>query len=447
MASPLSVLRHGGKAVQWTKAFMKMTPLHRHIHNNHRIGTPQRSSKDLLTQMGFESYYNIRSNIESLIQDMSQRPLPNILDPGFLFRYRPTVTKKGNETGNEQYMMNIQYMNLLLAMTCKQLDLIQKLPYIVLLNPKIELTHSLYLKTLESLLSCNYPYDLYDMGKMSQLMTQFLNDHEDTLVTLSQGLQEILANRNPHHNTLSVTEFLNKHLEIRIQMKLLATHYLRLIQQKNHDLHIGILDKEVNLAKLIKHNYDFITDMCHLQYDSTLIPKLTIVTGSEITVSYVSIILEYVLTELLKNSTRATIEKSMQKINGESQDIKVSIFQQANDPNEVSIKISDRGGGIPPEIEPHIFEYSYTTLNKIKEPLTEQDETAGALDHDLSNEDVMMADPGTSEGNNNIAGMGFGLPLTKLYLTLFNGKIDIQNLYGYGTDTYLTLKLPNWPVD
>lgn len=416
--------------------------------------------KHILSTMGFESYYNIRSSIEALIQDMAKREIPT-LDYQFLLKYKPTVGVT-QFSSNQQYIMNIQYMNMLLAMTCQQLDLIQKVPYMVLLNPKIEMTHSLYLKTLESLLSCNYPYDLYNQEKMSMIMTQFLNDHEDTLMTLSSGLQEVIdndninkiTNKNTDLNTDSkalITDFLNKHLLIRIKMKLLATHYLKLMEQqqqqqqqqpnatdKNATSHIGILDTNVNLATLIKHNFEFVIDMCHLQYDPSLLPQLRIVEGNDITVSTIPIILEFIMTEILKNSTRATVEQSMKQGHSSSGIIDVSIFQQKENLDEVSIKISDRGGGIPLSIEPHIYEYSYTTLHNKHEQVQHSTKVGTMMDDAGVNGDVQPI-------NNTIAGMGFGLPLCKLYLELFQGKMEIQNLYCYGTDIYLTLQLPTWP--
>lgn len=403
--------------------------------------------KHILSSMGFESYYNIRSSIESLIQDMAKREIPT-LDYQFLLKYKPTLATT-QFSSNQQYIMNIQYMNMLLAMTCQQLDLIQKIPYMMLLNPKIELTHSLYLKTLESLLSCNYPYDLYNQEKMSMIMTQFLNDHEDTLMTLSSGLQEVIDSNNTElnaNNKTLITNFLNKHLLIRIKMKLLATHYLRLIeQQQQHDIatkglteHIGILDSNVNLASLVKHNFEFVIDMCHLQYDPHLLPQLRIVQGNDITVSTIPIILEFIMTEILKNSTRATVEQSMKQKLSSSGSIDVSIFQQKGSLDEVSIKICDRGGGIPLSIEPHIYEYSYTTLHNKHEQVQHSTKVGTTMEDAAMNGDVQPI-------NNTIAGMGFGLPLCKLYLELFQGNMEIQNLFGYGTDIYLKLQLPVWP--
>jgi signal transduction histidine kinase len=38
-----------------------------------------------------------------------------------------------------------------------------------------------------------------------------------------------------------------------------------------------------------------------------------------------------------------------------------------------------------------------------------------------------------------IAGLGYGLPLSRAYAEYFGGSIAVQSLWGWGTDVYLTL--------
>jgi signal transduction histidine kinase len=39
-----------------------------------------------------------------------------------------------------------------------------------------------------------------------------------------------------------------------------------------------------------------------------------------------------------------------------------------------------------------------------------------------------------------IAGLGYGLPLSRAYAEYFGGSIAVQSLFGWGTDVYLTLQ-------
>lgn len=391
------------------------------------IGTRFNSTDTaLISNLSFQDHYNIRSNIELLIQDYSKKNVPP-LSYDFLTEYKTPLKS------NEIYILNIKIMNYLLTYTCKQLTALQQLPYIAILNPKIEQTYSLYLKTLTSLLSNRFPYDLFNKDIMLKVLNEFLNDHQDTLQILSDGMKEIMQ----LYPRKSVFNFLNTHLKNRITMKLLATHYVNLLSNdstKNHEIFsndkkIGIIQKDVKISELISRIYDFVNDLCLLKYDHPPI-HLNFMEGENITFSCIPIILEYVMTEILKNSMRATIEKDYTDPNV-PREIQISLFNST--PNELVIRVRDFGGGIPPAIESKIFDYSYTTA--IEEKTTESH-----IDNIQSaNEDEML--PG--QHVNNIAGMGFGLPLCKTYLELFGGKIDIQSLWGQGTDAYIKLTGPS----
>jgi hypothetical protein len=51
----------------------------------------------------------------------------------------------------------------------------------------------------------------------------------------------------------------------------------------------------------------------------------------------------------------------------------------------------------------------------------------------------VISGPGGGEGSS-IAGLGYGLPLSRAYAEYFGGGIAVQSLYGFGCDVYLRLK-------
>ncbi|SCU78425.1 LADA_0A05556g1_1 [Lachancea dasiensis] len=369
-----------------------------------------KSLQSLLQGVGFEELYRIRSNIELLIQDFAKRPIPPI-SYKFLTQYQVPLTT------NEKYMLAIKTVNLLLTYTCRRLDAVQKLPYIAVLNPNIEETNRLYLRTLESLLSINYPYGLHDEEVMTKILTEFLDDHQDTLVTLSRGFQEIME----FYPKEAVFQFLNLHLRDRIAMKLLATHYLSISAQVSGDLPVvGVLHKEMKISELVRRVEEFVGDLCFVKYDHQV--PITILEGNEVEFPCVPTDLEYVLTELLKNSSRAHIENSTPENNTAEKAVEVSIIRSEND---LEIRIRDFGGGIPPQVEDRMFDYSYSTVD------------ADAKDTGMS----AYVLPGADVCN--VSGMGFGLPMCKAYVEMFNGTLDIQSLWGWGTDAYVKLKGPD----
>ncbi|CAR28215.1 hypothetical protein ZYGR_0N07070 [Zygosaccharomyces rouxii] len=363
----------------------------------------------------FEAHYKIRSHIEMLIQDYAKKPIPPITYQ-YLTQYKPPLQN------NEQYMLSIQTVNLLLCYTCRQLQAIQNLPYIVVLNPNIELTNSLYLSTLETLLSVDYPYGLHHRDTMVSLLTNFLEEHQDTLTTLAAGFQEVMKFYDHEH----VFRFLNLHLRNRISMKMLVTHHLGLLEQTDRfhqgitSNDIGVLYKDLKISSLVEQVGEFVNDLCSISYDRNVPVK--IMEGHDVTFTCIPTSLEYVLTEVLKNSLRAHIEHSNSENLLTQKPVEVTIVR--ND-NELQIRIRDFGGGIPPAVEEKMFDYSYSTV-------AEKKNDTGAEAYILPGENV-----------NNVSGMGFGLPMCKAYMEMFDGRLDIQSLWGWGTDVYIKLTGPS----
>ena len=100
---------------------------------------------------------------------------------------------------------------------------------------------------------------------------------------------------------------------------------------------------------------------------------------------------------------------------------------------DVTIKISDKGGGIPRSLKKNIFEYLYTTAPS---PL---------LTNSAEIEDVASLMAGGGGGGMSgmasapLAGLGYGLPLSRLYARYFDGDLQIYSAEGYGTDAVIYL--------
>lgn len=378
---------------------------------------PRGDGRDRSTGLNipFEDHYKIRSHIELLIQDYAKKPIPPIT-------YEYLTQYKSPLQNNEEYMLSIQTVNLLLCYTCRQLQAIQNLPYIVVLNPNIELANTLYLSTLETLLNVEYPYGLHHRDTMVNLLTNFLEEHQDTLTTLAVGFQEVMKFYDHDH----VFRFLNLHLRNRISMKMLATHHLALLEQSDRFHHgirsddIGILHRDLKISSLVEQVGEFVNDLCSISYDLNV--PVNIVEGHDVSFTCIPTSLEYVLTEVFKNSLRAHIERSNAENLLTQKPVEVTIVR--ND-NELQIRIRDFGGGIPPAVEEKMFDYSYSTV-------AEKKNDTGAEAYVLPGEHV-----------NNVSGMGFGLPMCKAYMEMFGGRLDIQSLWGWGTDVYIKLTGPS----
>ncbi|KAI9922903.1 hypothetical protein PsorP6_000165 [Peronosclerospora sorghi] len=117
-----------------------------------------------------------------------------------------------------------------------------------------------------------------------------------------------------------------------------------------------------------------------------------------------------ILFEVIKNSMRAVVE--FHGVDNDMSPIKI-VIADGDDNEDVSIKISDEGGGIPRSSVSRIWSYLYTTADsKAFERL----------------------------GASNLAGLGYGLPISRLFARFFGGDLQVISMEGYGTDAYLHLK-------
>ena len=165
--------------------------------------------------------------------------------------------------------------------------------------------------------------------------------------------------------------------------------------------------------------------------------------------------------ELLKNSMRAVMEFS--GANHDKNDIDIIIVNNESD-GSVTIKISDVGGGISRENLEKIWLYSYTTAYDLNvstqnEKLIKHGELLGKViesaekewqfnSADVCDINVYMKKQRQQNVDRSVLGalkyvpmfgLGYGLPMVKVYSQYFGGSCKIQSIDGYGTDAYLYL--------
>lgn len=317
-------------------------------------------------------------------------------------------------------------------------------------------------------------------------MADIVNTHSNTISILARGFLEARKYISPK----DVTRFLDEHLRARIGTRLIAEQHLALHFSSQPHAEImheseqsegwnGVIDTKLRPAKIVQHCENVVGEICELKYGVR--PTVVINGEPDYTFAHVPVHLEYIITELLKNAFRATVESGKER-----DPIEVTIAPlpeelaegQEGDRNEgidvgprvknvdqgttdiasnrwtgktptapsssqilplahstpgVTIRIRDRGGGISPQTLPHIWDYSFTTFN--------EDKASSTLSGRSSSMDALSAISGPGgDGANTLAGLGYGLPLGRAYAEYFGGGIAIQSMWGWGTDVYLSLR-------
>ena len=344
----------------------------------------------------------------------------------------------------------------------------RNLPYIVVSNPNVARIFNNYQHSLDILLPWKERTisTLDDEIAFTEVLAELVATHQDTIPVLAQGFLECRKYISP----ADVTAFLDAHLRARIGTRLIAEQHIAQHFSSQpffapadsptpcpeHASYIGVIDTALRPAQTVDSCGGFVADICELKYGVR--PHWVIDGEPSTTFAFVPMHLEYIVTELLKNAFRAVVESKMQREpvvvtiapepappvtakRQQPQGTAVSVEQPRADRGPfksdailplddnapgVTIRIRDRGGGISPEVLPNIWSYSFTTFS-------DADDVPGGSDG-LS----VIASAGN--GASSIAGLGYGLPLSRAYAEYFGGGIAVQSLYGWGADVYLRLK-------
>ena len=308
---------------------------------------------------------------------------------------------------------------------------------------------------------------LQDEVSFTKVLSELVTIHTDTIPILAKGFLECRRYINPQE----VTRFLEEHLRARIGTRLIAEQHIALHYSSQphfdpetpaapspdaHPTWVGVIDTALRPALTIESCASFVADICELRYGTR--PNLVIDGEPDTTFAFVPMHLEYIVTELLKNAFRATVENRSQEpivvtiapepsidssehllstlespipddgVSRERFNFKKDTIEPLEDNAPgVTIRIRDRGGGIAPDVVKNIWSYSFTTFR-------DDDEFPGG-----SGSEGLSAIAAVGNGGSSIAGLGYGLPLSRAYAEYFGGGIAVQSLYGWGTDVYLRL--------
>eukprot|EP00092_Neocalanus_flemingeri_P013144 GFUD01014163.1.p1 GENE.GFUD01014163.1~~GFUD01014163.1.p1 ORF type:complete len:452 (+),score=85.58 GFUD01014163.1:244-1599(+) len=213
--------------------------------------------------------------------------------------------------------------------------------------------------------------------------------------------------------TKSVQYCLDRLYISRISLNMLTNQHLMVHGYKKPIKHqVGVIDPRTNLEEIVRHAYSNARFMCEKCYINA--PKLELKTHNltdpehSVLVVHVPSHIYHMSFEVMKNAMQATVNNNWGKLD-ELPPIKVLICQSDND---ITIKISDLGGGVDRASSDKMFKYLYSTSPKVS----------------LTKESVPLS------------GLGYGLPLARLYARYFQGDIKAASYENHGTDIYIYLR-------
>lgn len=267
----------------------------------------------------------------------------------------------------------------------------------------------------------------------SRLVEGIYERHSRVLVQMARGAYEFRhhihtkstarnsSNKSPKERFAKMETthaFLDRFYLCRIGIRVLIGQYLAL-RQPPVDHYVGIICSVTSPYEIVKRAIDDAAFMCTRKYGDA--PEVIMSGRLDLTFPYVPTHLHYIMLELLKNSMRATVE--WHGPDADFPPIKV-IIADGSDNEDVVIKVSDEGGGIPRSNVKKIWSYLFTTADpSIQEGMVGVVENE-AVDHGIDSP---------------LAGLGYGLPISRSYCRYFGGDLSIMSMEGYGTDAFVYL--------
>ncbi|KAK2872915.1 hypothetical protein Q8A67_022812 [Cirrhinus molitorella] len=325
----------------------------------------------------------------------------------------------GRENACEKtsYMFLRKELAVRLANTMREVNL---LPASLQSQPSVKLVESWYSQSFEELLEyeTRSPEDPHTLNDFLEILIKIRNRHNDVVPTMAQGVIEYKEKFgfDPFISS-NVQYFLDRFYTNRISFRMLINQHTLLFGDAAclaQPKHIGSIDPACNVAEVVRDAYETAKMLCEQYYMTA--PELKIgefnskAPKKPVQVVYVPSHLFHMLFELFKNSMRATVELYENSSEG-LPPVKAMVTLGKED---LSIKISDKGGGVPLRKIDRLFNYMYSTA-----PTPRLDPSQAAVP---------------------LAGFGYGLPISRLYARYFQGDLNLYSVEGFGTDAVIHLK-------
>jgi len=299
---------------------------------------------------------------------------------------------------------------------------IQTLPYIVVINPNFQQVYKLYRKAFKTLINSPKVVNISQDAEFVEVVKGLVHEAVQVVPWLAKGCHD--ASKKVPASQLNLNRFMADMIMSRISRRVIAEQYISLHEERPG--YIGVICKEMSPYDVVQRVAPEAQATCQRSYG--IFPGYEIEGDKSITCSYLPTHLEYIMFELLKNSMRAVVEQhsSKNELGKKLPPIKILL---ARGPSDISIRISDQGGGVPRKHLDRIFDFGFSTFEHESLSAGDGHEPPSPLSGIDAN--VVRTSP--------MAGLGFGLPTCRLYAQYFGGDVWLNSMEGYGSDVLVRL--------
>ncbi|KAJ9699938.1 hypothetical protein PVL29_005676 [Vitis rotundifolia] len=284
---------------------------------------------------------------------------------------------------------------------------LESLPYGLSEKPAVLEVRDWYLDSFRDLRSFPEIKDKNDELEFTQMIKMIKVRHNNVVPTMALGVQQLKKGMNPkivYEDLDEIHQFLDRFYMSRIGIRMLIGQHVELHNPNPAPDCVGYIHTKMSPVEVARSASEDARSICLREYGSA--PDISMYGDPNFTFPYVPTHLHLMVFELVKNSLRAVQERYMDS-DKVAPHVRIVVADGIED---VTIKVSDEGGGIRRSGLPKIFTYLYSTA---KNPLDEQSDLGSA-------------------GGLTMAGYGYGLPISRLYARYFGGDLQIISMEGYG---------------
>lgn len=325
-----------------------------------------------------------------------------------------------NACERKSYLFLRKELPVRLANIMKEIAL---LPENLLRMPSVGLVNQWYERSFEEIIQFEQMEpEPPVLSQFCERLVHIRNRHADVVQTMAQGVLELKESHEVDTGIEnSIQYFLDRFYMSRISIRMLINQHTLLFGEQmgarqtsvngidNGGRHIGSIDPACDVAAVVRDAYENARFLCDRYYLAS--PELRLLQNGvpserPMPIVYVPSHLYHMLFELFKNAMRAVMESH----ESNPPPVQVNLVSGKED---VSVKMSDRGGGIPRSVTDLLFKYMYSTAPQ----------------------------PSKSDSHTvPLAGYGYGLPISRLYARYFHGDLVLMSCEGFGTDAVIYLK-------
>lgn len=352
------------------------------------------------------------------------------------------IVKSCSDPNYKPYIFSHRELPVILAHVMTKLD---NLPMGLPLMRSIERVRQTFRQSFQKLVDAPVPTTPELEANFAAVLHDIETRHEQVSPMIGVGILELQANLMKRR--VALAQGLDGERKIHERLESQLTQF----QEGMDDLHldligfnflrsqlvslsrprpgfVGLVEKEVDLVRTVEDAVDTAKHLCAEAFGD--FPDVVVRCDKAKLSKFPQIPtnLSYIITELAKNSLRATVEAHMQKNSlgfvtcSDNPPIVITI-SDSPEMQCATICVKDQGGGIPRSVFHKVMSYSFTTAKPALDIIKSNSEGADDL-----------TAPSTPPV---LAGYGYGLPMSRLYARHFGGDLVLRSVEGVGTKAFL----------